>query len=100
MVKRLECPGHYSEVLKRPCTEVQVFHRKYRENEAKREAKVSEAVTVLFSIGYGGLASGIRTTRSWVWGQKCDFCTIAKLGPEGVKWYRSTEHELSDRSRI
>jgi hypothetical protein len=34
------------------CTKVQVFHRQYRENEAKTEAKVVCRVTYLFSIIY------------------------------------------------
>lgn len=36
-------------------------------------------------------------TSSPVCSQKCDFCTIAKEAAKGVKWYRSREHELSDR---
>lgn len=35
-----------------PCTEVQVFHRQYRENEAKTGAKVVYQVTFLFSCVY------------------------------------------------
>jgi len=35
-----------------PCTEVQVFHRRYRENEAKTGAKVGLVVTILFSCIY------------------------------------------------
>jgi hypothetical protein len=34
------------------CTEVQVFHRWYRENEAKTGAKVEQVVTYVFSIIY------------------------------------------------
>jgi hypothetical protein len=35
-----------------PCTEVQVFHRQYREKEAKIEAKVAIHVTCLFCFTY------------------------------------------------
>lgn len=35
-------------VARNPCTEVQVFHRQYRENEAKTKAKVECALTHLF----------------------------------------------------
>jgi hypothetical protein len=37
---------------KDPCTKGQVFHRQYRENEAKNEAKVERRVIYLFSIIY------------------------------------------------
>ena len=40
-LKRPRRVGHYPKWPERACTKVQVFHREYRENEAKREAKVS-----------------------------------------------------------
>ena len=38
--------------LKGPCPQVQVFHREYRENEAKIEAKVNVTLTHLISNVY------------------------------------------------
>jgi hypothetical protein len=40
-------------VLGNPCTEGQVFHRWYREKEAKIEAKVECLLTYLISDIYG-----------------------------------------------
>jgi len=43
---------HYSSESGNPCTEGQVFHRQYRENEAKTKAKVEHIVTIVFSYIY------------------------------------------------
>lgn len=45
--------NHYNRLSRGPCTNGQVFHRKYRENVAKTGAKVSIMASYLLSVVYG-----------------------------------------------
>jgi hypothetical protein len=48
-LKRRTCRYHYQKEAKIACTKVQVFHRWYREKEAKTVAKVEIGLTYFFS---------------------------------------------------
>ena len=49
VVIRWRAGDHYP-VVRKTCTEVQVFHRQYRENEAKTVAKVKVLQAYLYSV--------------------------------------------------
>jgi hypothetical protein len=51
-MKRWGARYHYRWSPENACTKVQVFHREYRENEAKTEAKVGLSITCSFSFVY------------------------------------------------
>src|SRR6266699_6130037 len=51
-MKRTCAGNHYPWRRENPCTEVQVFHSEYRENEAKIMAKVAQRLKSVFSAGW------------------------------------------------
>jgi hypothetical protein len=59
------------------CPEVQVFNSQYRENQAKRMAKVESKVTYLFSFAYSISDCADTSTGRLGYGLKCNFRTIA-----------------------